>query len=213
MSYYDTLGVKATATKDEIKTAYRRLAKKYHPDMPTGNEKKFIEVTKAYEGLMNDQTGEQAYPFGNQSNYGPQQQAPPRGPFGGFSGFEGFEDFIRQQRAREEQAQRARYGRWEYGPGTSPPPPPPGFDGMWEDLWGEAKEEKINGDGIRTILVEDIDKRQGVPSMFSWKCDGCGDTQKPSTLMYYMVGGKRKVCRSCKKKIVQFLQDDDNFDY
>ncbi|HTT71750.1 MAG TPA: DnaJ C-terminal domain-containing protein [Anaeromyxobacteraceae bacterium] len=51
---YDILGVARTATADEVKKAYRRLAKKYHPDMNPGNkaaEEKFKEVTAAAEVL------------------------------------------------------------------------------------------------------------------------------------------------------------------
>lgn len=51
--YYDTLGVKAGATDAEIKSAYRRLARKYHPDVSkeSGAEDKFKAVNEAYEAL------------------------------------------------------------------------------------------------------------------------------------------------------------------
>src|SRR5258708_21149489 len=51
---YTTLGVKKDATQDDIQKAYRRLAKKLHPDLNPGNkiaEDKFKEVTAAYEPL------------------------------------------------------------------------------------------------------------------------------------------------------------------
>ena len=54
---YDIIGVPRTATADEIKKAYRRLAKKYHPDVNPGNkaaEEKFKEVTAAFEVLSDD---------------------------------------------------------------------------------------------------------------------------------------------------------------
>lgn len=50
MDYYSTLGVAKTASDDEIKKAYRKLAMKYHPDRG-GDEKKFKEISQAYEVL------------------------------------------------------------------------------------------------------------------------------------------------------------------
>ena len=51
--YYDTLGVKADATDAEVKSAYRRLARKYHPDVSkeAGAEERFKAVNEAYEAL------------------------------------------------------------------------------------------------------------------------------------------------------------------
>ncbi len=53
--YYKTLGVDRGSSQDEIKRAYRRLAKKYHPDLNKENhkesEEKFKEVSEAYEVL------------------------------------------------------------------------------------------------------------------------------------------------------------------
>lgn len=55
--YYEVLGVPKTATADEIKKAYRKLAKQYHPDANNGNkasEQKFIRVNEAYDTLGNE---------------------------------------------------------------------------------------------------------------------------------------------------------------
>ena len=52
--YYDVLGVSKDSSADEIKKAYRKLAKKYHPDMNPGDaeaEKNFKEVNEAYDVL------------------------------------------------------------------------------------------------------------------------------------------------------------------
>ena len=72
--YYDVLGVKKTATDDELKKAYRNLAKKYHPDKNKGNkdaENKFKELSEAYAVLSDkekreqyDRVGKEAFSFG-----------------------------------------------------------------------------------------------------------------------------------------------------
>src|SRR3989442_12873107 len=57
--YYERLGVPRGATKDEIKRAYRRLAKKHHPDLnkdnPKAAEEKFKQISEAYEVLADDE--------------------------------------------------------------------------------------------------------------------------------------------------------------
>ncbi len=53
--YYQILGVSKSASKDEIKKAFRKLAHQYHPDKKDGDEKKFKEVNEAYTVLSNDQ--------------------------------------------------------------------------------------------------------------------------------------------------------------
>jgi molecular chaperone DnaJ len=62
--YYEVLGVDKSASKEEIKRAYRRLAKKYHPDMNKDNpkkaEEKFKEISEAY-GVLSDDTKRKQY--------------------------------------------------------------------------------------------------------------------------------------------------------
>ncbi len=70
--YYAILGVEKTASKDEIKKAYRKLAKQHHPDANKGNkgsEDKFKEVSEAYEVLGDDDKRKKYDMFGSQANY------------------------------------------------------------------------------------------------------------------------------------------------
>ncbi|WP_206410194.1 DnaJ domain-containing protein, partial [Lysobacter enzymogenes] len=90
--YYDTLGVEPSAGEAEIKTAYRRLARKYHPDVSkeAGAEERFKAVNEAYEALRDPQK-RAAYDQLRARGYRPgdEVQAPP----GGFGGGQGGVDF------------------------------------------------------------------------------------------------------------------------
>lgn len=89
-NYYDVLGVDKKATPDQIKSAYRKLAMKYHPDRNQGNEEaaeRFKEINEAHETLSDEQ---------KRAAYDYELEHPGMGGFGGFGGggFEGgFGDF------------------------------------------------------------------------------------------------------------------------
>lgn len=59
MDYYNTLGVTNTATPDEIKKAYKKLAMKYHPDRNSGDDTQFKKIQEAYEVLSNPEKRKQ----------------------------------------------------------------------------------------------------------------------------------------------------------
>ncbi|KQO02190.1 MULTISPECIES: DnaJ C-terminal domain-containing protein [Stenotrophomonas] len=133
--YYATLGVEPTAGDAEIKTAYRRLARKYHPDVSkeAGAEEKFKAVNEAYEALR-DPAKRQAYDQLRARGYRPGEefQAPP--DFGGGQGFDfeevfggggaggGFSDFFESLFARQRGGGRAHGGFEGFGGSAGPQP-------------------------------------------------------------------------------------------
>ncbi len=68
--YYKILGVEKGATEDDIKKAYRKLAHQFHPDRPSGDEKKFKEINEAYQILSNKDKRGQYDRFGNMGSGG-----------------------------------------------------------------------------------------------------------------------------------------------
>lgn len=89
--YYAILGVPRNATEKEIKQAYRRLARKYHPDVNPGDksaEEKFKEISEAYEVLSDPEKRAKYDQYGEMWKYYSEQQQPP----GGFSSGGGWQD-------------------------------------------------------------------------------------------------------------------------
>jgi len=96
--YYETLGVRRDASQEEIRKAYRRLARKYHPDLNPGDkaaEERFKAVQEAYDVLSDAKKRKMYDTYGFYSESGfPGAGQPGAGPQGvGFGGFDFSETF------------------------------------------------------------------------------------------------------------------------
>ncbi len=116
--YYEVLGINKNANPEEIKSAYRKLAIKFHPDKNPGNktaEDKFKEASEAY-GILSDKNKKENYDnFGHAAFEG--SGGSQGGGFGGFGGFGGsdfsdiFEDFFGDFRGSRKSAKRGSNNR------------------------------------------------------------------------------------------------------
>jgi curved DNA-binding protein len=124
--YYATLGVSKTASAEEIKKAFRKLAVKYHPDRNPGDkqaEERFKEISEAYEVLSDAEKRQKYDQFGQYWQHASQAGWPPGGvgaDVGGFdfSQYSNFEDFINELLGRfgtPSGSQRRTYYRTSSG--------------------------------------------------------------------------------------------------
>ncbi len=103
---YEVLGVQRSATEQEVTNAYRKLAKKFHPDLNPNDanaQKKMAEINVAYEEIKSGRAKYQDYSRPQQGPQGAQ------GGYGGYGGFNPFEGFGYGWQRPAQEAQRERY--------------------------------------------------------------------------------------------------------
>lgn len=139
--YYGILGVSKTATPEEIKRAYRNLARKYHPDVNPGNkqaEEKFKALNEANEVLSDPEKRQKYDQFGQYWRQAAQGQAPPPSGTGvGVEGFDfgqysNFDDFLNDLLGRAGGGGQTGRRTYTYRTSTGGAG---GFDG-YEDIFG-----------------------------------------------------------------------------
>jgi len=163
--YYQVLGVRRNADADEIKRAYRKLARKYHPDVSDEKnaEERFKEVAEAYE-VLRDSDKRAAYDqLGRDFRSGQQFRPPPDwaqrfGQTGGqrASDLNGFSDFF-----------SSLFGGAGFGGGAGGPPPE--VEAGHLDI---TVEEMFNGTKRRVMLNEGGHQRQVDVQIPGGVCDG-----------------------------------------
>ena len=107
---YQVLGVSPNASDEEIKQAYRKLAKKYHPDLNPGDEaaaKKMQQINAAYDQIKNpEKYQQQSSGYGGYSSYD---------PFGGFGGYGGYQQRSYTDTDSADNYQKAAYTYIRFG--------------------------------------------------------------------------------------------------
>jgi molecular chaperone DnaJ len=181
--YYEVLGVQKNASEEEIKTAYRKMAMKYHPDKNPGDksaEEKFRQATEAYEILKDPQRRSQYDQFGHAAF----QQGAGAGGYSGFGGgFGGFDI---------SDALRAFMSDF-------------GGDSSLGDLFGFGGGRSRRSGGGQAVRGNDLQSRlpltleeiaQGVQKTIKIKrrdrCSACGGSGSRE--------GKKKTCSACNGK-------------
>ncbi len=178
-NYYDVLGIKKNATEDEIKSAYRTLAKKYHPDLnkgDTSSANKFKEINEAYQVLSDKEKRSNYDQFGS-------AEANPFGAGGGFNSGSGFSGF-------NTSGFNTNFSGGGFGP----------FEDIFDAMFGgfttnTKKQEKIKGEDINLRMnLTFLEAALGCNKKFNFnrveQCSACSGTGAKS-------GKEYTTCSTC----------------
>lgn len=202
--YYEMLGVSKTATDEELKKAYRQLAKKYHPDSHEGQDKKgaeekFKEISEAYSVLSDKQKRAQYDQFG--SNFENAGFGGGAGGYGG-GGFGGF-DFSGFSGGMDIDLEDILGGIFGGGFSSSKAErPTKGADLRYnmhitfeEAVFGTSKEINVT----RSETCDTCSGNGAKPGTSSVTCDRCGGKGKVQTVQNTIMGSfsQVKTCEKC----------------
>lgn len=176
--YYSILGVSKTASVDEIKQAFRRLARKYHPDVNPNNkeaEARFKEVSEAYEVLSDPEKRQKYDQFGQywkQAGQGYPSGAGGSADFGGFdfAQYGSFDDFINELLGRfgsSGTSTSSGQQTYTYRTTTGAPTGFGGFDGVSDFTGFENTTAAGTQDREAAIALSFAEAFQGVQKRFS----------------------------------------------
>ena len=193
--YYEVLGVEKTASQDEIKSAFRKLAKKYHPDInkEEGAEAKFKEIGEAYAVLSDEQKRKQYDQFGHAAFDGAAGAG--GAGFGGFQGFD-FGDIDLGDIMEEVFGQHFGFGR---GRSSSKNRPQKGRDSLVkvsltfeEAVFGCKKDIKLDLD----TKCEKCDGKGGFGENKCTTCDGRGRVVTSTRSIFGYIQ-QESICPDC----------------
>ena len=172
--YYEVLGVSKSASADEIKKAFRKLAVKYHPDKDGGDEVKFKEASEAYEVLKDQQKRQRYDQFGHAGVGGSSGGGAGGNPFEGFGGFNG---------------QNINFDFGDGGLGDI-------FGQFFGGNAGGGQQQQRRGRDVETSITLDFEEavfgvEKKITLMMEDECHHChGTTVEP--------GSSMKTCPTCK---------------
>ncbi|MBK9171211.1 MAG: molecular chaperone DnaJ [Bryobacterales bacterium] len=214
--YYEALHVARKASQDEIRKAYRRLARKYHPDLNPGDkaaEEQFRKIQEAYD-ILSDAKKRQMYDqYGFYSENGfPSPGPPPGDPHVGFSGFD-FTDFFANQPgagpgAPEGAGFRDLFGQF-FGRGgqRAEATRQPGADleyGLTIDFWKAIRgtQERLTINRHDVCQVCSGSGQAGGQSVTCPQCEGSGSVAQMAGAMRFTLtcprcGGSGRLKNAC----------------